>query len=85
MAEKDLSTTASAEFTKDEEMQCKQMLAKKGNTIAFANLTMALDSPSLIGMLMQAQMPAWPWGLASMVLNQLFEQYEPLNAVSMIE
>ena len=34
---------------------------------------------------MQAQMPAWPWGLASMVVNQLFEKYKPHNTVSMID
>ena len=59
-AEKDLSATASAELARDEETQCKQTHVKKCNVIAFANLTMALDSPSLIGMLMRAQMPAWP-------------------------
>ena len=51
MAEKDLPATTSAELVKDEETQCKQMLAKKHNAIAFAKLMMALDSPSLIGML----------------------------------
>ena len=60
MAEEDLPTTASAELVKDKEMQCKRTLVKKCNVVAFANLMMALDSPSLIGMLMQAQMPAWP-------------------------
>ena len=45
---------------------------------------MGLDSPSLIGMLMQAQTPAWPHGLASAVVNQLFEKYEPHHTVSMI-
>ena len=60
------------------------MLAKKCDAIAFANLTTALDSPSLMGMLMQAQMPSWPQGLTSVVVNQLFEKYEPHNTVSMI-
>ena len=50
MAEVDLPATASAELVKDEEMQCKQMLAKKCNAIAFANLMTALDCPSLIAM-----------------------------------
>ena len=65
-------------------MQCKQMNVKKCNAIVFANLTTGLDSPSLIAMLMRAQTLAWPCGLASMVVNQLFEKYEPHNTVSMI-
>ena len=48
------------------------------------HLTTALDSPSLMGMLMQAQMPVWPQGMASVVVNQLFEKYEPHNTFSMI-
>ena len=85
MTEKDLPTTASAELAKNEEMQCKQTLAQKCNAIAFANLIAALDSPSLIGMLMQAQIPAWPWRLASTVVNQLSKKYKPHNTVSMID
>ena len=39
-------------------------MAKKQNVIAYANLTMALESPSLIGMLMRAQTPDWPCWIA---------------------
>ena len=46
-------------------MQCKQMLAKKHNAIAFANLTMALDTPCLIARLLQSQTLLWPQGLAN--------------------
>ena len=84
-AEKDLPDTASTELVKDEEPQCKQMLVKRCNAIVFANLMMALDSPSLIGMLICTLMLAWPWGLASTVVNQLFEKYKPHNTVSMID
>ena len=59
-SEADLPATASTTLSMNEEMQCKQTLVKKHNAIAFANLTMALDSPSLIGMLMRAQTMAWP-------------------------
>ena len=58
-AEADLPATAITALVMDKAMQCKQMLAKKSNVIGFDNLTMALDSPSLIGMLMKAQMMAW--------------------------
>ena len=52
--------------------------------IAFANLTTALDSPSLIGMLMQAQTTNWPSDLASLVVKQLFNKFEPQDMVSLI-
>ena len=52
--------------------------------ITFANLTTALDSPSLIGMLMQAQTVDWPSGLVSMVMKQLFDKYELEDMVSLI-
>ena len=59
-SESDLPATVSTTLSMNEAMQQKQTLAKKHNTIAFANnLSMALDSPSLIGMLMRAQMTAW--------------------------
>ena len=58
--EADLPATTSTELVKDEETQCKQTLVKKYTSIAFANLTTALDSPSLIGMLMRAETLARP-------------------------
>ena len=48
-------------------------------------LTTALDSPSLIGMLMRAQTTAWPSRLARLVMQQLFEKFEPLDVVSLID
>ena len=72
-----LSTTA--------EVADRQRAAKKCNAIAFANLTMALDSPSLIGMLMRAQTDNWPSGLASMVMRQLFDKFKPQDTVSLID
>ena len=60
-------------------------MAKRQNAIAFTNFTTALDSPSLIGMLMKAQMMAWLQGLASSIVNQLFKQYEPHDTVLMID
>ena len=53
--------------------------------IAFVNLTMALDSPSLIGMLMQAQKTEWPSDLASLVVKQLFDNFEPQDSMSLID
>ena len=41
--------------------------------------------PSLIGMLMQAQTPDWPSGLASMVVKQLFHKFESQDMVSLID
>ena len=45
---------------------------------------MALDYSSLIGMLIQAQKTNWPSGLASMVVKQLFDKFEPQDTVSLI-
>ena len=84
-AEADSPATASTALSMDDAIQCKQTLAKKCNAIAFTNFNMALDSPSSIGMPMRAQMMAWPQGLASSVINQLFEKYEPHDTVSMID
>ena len=39
--------------------------------------------PNLIGMLMRTQTTGWPQGLASSIVNQLFEEYEPHDTVSM--
>ena len=46
---------------------------------------MALESPSLIGMLMRAQTPDWPPRLASMVVKQLFDKFEPQDTMSLID
>ena len=46
---------------------------------------MALDSPSLIGMLMQAQKTEWPSDLASLVVKQLFDNFEPQDIMSLID
>ena len=58
---------------------------RKRNAIAFANLTVALNLPSLIRILMRAQTTAWPSGLACNVIKQLFEKYEPKDMVSLID
>ena len=60
MQEEDLPATASTMLLMNEEIKHKQTLVKKCNVIVFANLTMALDSPSLIGMITRAQTMPWP-------------------------
>ena len=47
-SEPDLSATASTALSMSEVMQQNQTLAKKYNAIVLANLTMGLDSPSLM-------------------------------------
>ena len=46
---------------------------------------MALESPSLIGVLMRAQTTDWPSGLVSMVVKQLFDKFEPQDTMSLID
>ena len=50
--EADLPAQENSSLSMTVEVADRQRVAKKHNAIAFANLTMALDSPSLIGMLM---------------------------------
>ena len=83
--EPDLPESEAAALNSDANIAEKQKMAKKRNAIAFANLTAALDSPSLIGILMRAQTTEWPSGLACNVLKQLFEKYEPKDTVSLID
>ena len=84
-AELDLPESEAAALNTDANVAEKQKMAKKRNAIAFANLTAALDSPSLIGILMRAQTTEWPSGLACNVIKQLFEKYEPKDTVSLID
>ena len=77
----DLPTSKEAALNTDANIAEKQKMAKKRNAIAFANLTTAINSPSLIGILMRAQTTEWPSGLACNVIKQLFEKYEPKDSV----
>ena len=83
--EPDLPESEAAALSTDANVAEKQKMAKKRNAIAFANLTAALDSPSLIGILMRAQTTEWPSRLACNVIKQLFEKYEPKDTVSLID
>ena len=83
--EPDLPETETVALSTDVNVAEKQKMAKKRNAITFANLTAALDSPSLIRILMRTQTTAWPSGLACNVIKQLFEKYEPKDTVSLID
>ena len=83
--EPDLPESETVALSTDMNVAEKQKMAKKRNAIAFANLAVALDSPSLIGILMRAQTTAWPSGLVCNVIKQLFEKYELKDTVSLID
>ena len=83
--ESDLPESEAAALNTDANVAEKQKMAKKINAIAFANLTAALDSPSLIGILMRAQTTEWSSGLTCNVIKQLFEKYKPKDTVSLID
>ena len=83
--EPDLLESKAPALNTDANVAEKQKMAKKRNAITFANLTAALDSPSLIGILMRAQTTEWPSRLACHVIKQLFEKYEPKDTVSLID
>ena len=84
-SEVDLPVSKTASLSMTAEVGDRQKVAKKQNVITFVNLTTALDSPSLIGMLMQPQTADWPSGLASMVMKQLFDKLKPQDTVSLID
>ena len=83
--EVDLPGSESVSLLMTANIQDRQKVAKMQNEITYTNLTMALESLSLIGMLMRAQTPDWPSGLASMVVKQLFDKSEPQDNVSLVD
>ena len=82
--EVDLPSSENASLSTNTDIQDRQKVAKKQNAIAYANLTIALQSPSLIGTLMRAQTPDWPSRLARMVVKQLYDKFEPQEHMSLI-
>ena len=80
-----LPVSKSASLVMNAKLWDKQKAVKKHYVITFSNLTTALDSPCLIGMLMRAQTTNWPSGLASMVVNQLFDKFKPHDMVLLID
>ena len=57
--EVDFPSSENASLSTTANIQDRQKAAKKWNMITFAYLTSALESPSLIGMLMRAQTEEW--------------------------
>ena len=81
----DLPVSETASLSMTMEVGDRQKVAKKQTAITFANLTTALDSPSLISMLIRAQTTDWPSGLASIIVKQLFNRFKLQDMVSLID
>jgi hypothetical protein len=83
--EKDLPTSASEAIDETTAEGKLKAAAKKRNTIAMANLTMAFTSESTIGLIYKAETADWPRGLAHLVVKALFEKYQPKDTISKVE
>ena len=59
--------------------------ARKRNTAALYNLTLAFTTESLMSLLFKAQTTAWPNGLAHLVVKELFKKFQPRDTISRVE
>ncbi len=59
--------------------------ALRRKTLAVANLTIALTTEGLMGLMYKAMTPAYPGGLAHLVVSYLFKKYQPQDTISRVE
>jgi hypothetical protein len=59
--------------------------AKEINLLAMDNLTMALETENLFGIIYKTMSTDWPAGLAHEVVVQLFNKYSPDDRISRVE
>ena len=59
--------------------------AVRRNSVAYVNLSLALNSEKLVHILVAGQTTAWPSGLAWRVVQALHWQFKPANIISKIE
>jgi hypothetical protein len=62
-----------------------KIAAKKRNSVAMANLSMAFTSEGTMGLVYKAMTTAWPNGLAHLVVRALFEKYQPQDTMTRVE
>ena len=55
------------------------------NSVAYANLSLALNSEQLVRILVAGQTTAWPSGLAWRVVQALHQRFKPADIISKIE
>ena len=59
--------------------------AVRPNSVAYANLSLALNSKQLVCILVAGQTAAWPSGLAWRVVQALHRRFKPADIISKIE
>ena len=59
--------------------------AVRRNSVAYANLSLALNSKQLVRILVAGQTTAWPSGLAWRVLQAMHRRFKPAKIISKIE
>ena len=62
-----------------------QEAAKKRNTVAMANLTMAFMTETTMGLVYKAMFNDWPGGLAHEVMATLLKKYKPEDMISRVK
>ena len=63
----------------------KALAAKRCNAVAIANLSMVLASETLMRLIYRAQTTEWPGGLASTVVEGLFQKFRPIDTMTLVE
>ena len=60
-------------------------VAVRRNSVAYANLSLALNTEQLVRILVAGQTTAWPSGLAWRVVQALHRRFKPADIISKIE
>jgi hypothetical protein len=63
----------------------EQEAAKRRNAVAIANLTMAFTSEATMSLVYKAMKTDWPSGLAHLVVEALFKEYQPQDTITRVE
>ena len=85
-AEEDLpATEATAIPTGADGAAGRAAMRRRRNSVAYANLSLALNSEQLVRILVAGQTTAWPSGLAWRVVQALHRRFKPADIISKIE
>ena len=83
-AEEDLPATETTAITTGADGAAARA-AVRWNSVAYANLSLALNSEQLVRILVAGQTTAWPSGLAWRVVQALHRRFKPADIISKIE
>ena len=69
----------------DKKTNAKEYRAGVLNNVAIAQLTLALDDPSLMTLIAKSESDEWPGSIACKVMEALEEKYNPMDRISRVE